>query len=298
MTAIYHRRYFPDDVDGTVPYVAPISFGAPDARYLPFLDMIGPANCRQAIRATSLEILKNRRAAMVARARAQAVEDQILYTRIPIEPAVESSIASIEWAFWQYAGVQFCPSVPPVGADDDTMWEFLEAVVPVSDNSDDQVAQFEAYYHQAYAQLGFPDAGGAYLDPYMMYTDADYYPALPTAVPAYDDGVAMRDIDAFVQERGYRLLFVYGQWDPWTGGPFALGNATESSLFVQPQGTHSARLSRLSTDDREEAFAKLFAWTRVAPALPQQGAFVAPVAAPFRDPRVPPAMVRALRARR
>ena len=33
MTAIYHRRFYPDDVDGTVPYVAPISFGAPDLRY-------------------------------------------------------------------------------------------------------------------------------------------------------------------------------------------------------------------------------------------------------------------------
>ena len=27
MTAIYYRRFFPDDVEGTVPYVAPISFG-------------------------------------------------------------------------------------------------------------------------------------------------------------------------------------------------------------------------------------------------------------------------------
>jgi len=26
MTAVFHRRFFPDDVDGTVPYVAPISF--------------------------------------------------------------------------------------------------------------------------------------------------------------------------------------------------------------------------------------------------------------------------------
>ncbi|HEX5062314.1 MAG TPA: S28 family serine protease, partial [Kofleriaceae bacterium] len=37
MTATYHRRFYPDDVDGTVPYVAPISFAAPDARYAGFL---------------------------------------------------------------------------------------------------------------------------------------------------------------------------------------------------------------------------------------------------------------------
>src|SRR5688572_9391383 len=59
MTAIYHRRFFPDDVEGTVPYVAPISFGAPDDRYVPFLDTLGPPTCRNAVRAMALELLQN-----------------------------------------------------------------------------------------------------------------------------------------------------------------------------------------------------------------------------------------------
>src|SRR4029453_18614710 len=33
MTAVYHRRFFPDDVDATVAYVAPISFSRADDRY-------------------------------------------------------------------------------------------------------------------------------------------------------------------------------------------------------------------------------------------------------------------------
>lgn len=290
MTAVFHRRFFPDDVEGTVPYVAPISFGAPDLRYLPFLETVGPALCRQLVRDVATEMLVNRRDALKAKAVAQATQQNLMYTRVSIDPALEGSIYSLEWAFWQYSGVQYCPSVPQVGASDDEMWDFLDAVSPVTDNADDQIALFEAYYHQAYAQLGFPDSGAMYLDPYAQFDDADYYGALPAGVPAYDGGAAMHDVEAFVKERGERLLFVYGEWDPWTGGAFELGSGSvDSARFVQPQGTHGSRIVRLSSSDRGVAFAKIQAWTGIAPGLPPSAAARM---APPREPRIPPVMLR------
>ena len=169
------------------------------------------------------------------------------------------------------------------------MWEFLEATSPVSDNTDARIADFEAYYYQAYAQLGFPDSIPAYLEPHLTFGDPDYYGALPTALPAYDNAVAMRDIEEFVKERGNRLLFVYGEWDPWTGGTFELGGATDSLRLVQAQGSHGSRLGRLSSSDRSAAFAKIEAWTGIAPALPQSMALIAPP----REPRIPSVMLRA-----
>ncbi len=126
-----------------------------------------------------------------------------------------------------------------------------------------------------------------------MYTDSDFLGALPTGMePAYDGGAAMHDIDTFVQGSGNRLLFVYGQWDPWTGGAFALGNATDSLELVQAQGTHGSRIGRLSASDNAAALAKLAAWTGVTP-----GATMRITEAEPRAPRMPPALVRALRAR-
>jgi hypothetical protein len=132
-----------------------------------------------------------------------------------------------------------------------------------------------------------------------MYTDADYDRALPAGKPVYDDAAAMRDIDSFVKQSGHRLLFIYGQWDPWTGGPFELGAATDSLRLTVAQGTHSARLARLSEADRSTAFEKLAAWTGVTPALPQPGAVGSASRVVEPDsPRIPPAMLRALRSRR
>ncbi|MDB4956393.1 MAG: putative secreted tripeptidyl aminopeptidase [Myxococcales bacterium] len=293
MTAIFYRRFYPDDVDGTVPYVAPISFAAPDTRYPAFIDTVGTAACRQAVRDAATEMLAHRRTVIEGRAQAQAQAQALQYTRIAIGPAVESAIDSVEWAFWQYFGIGMCNAVPGVGASDDAMWGFLDQISPVSDNDDAQVGQFDAYYYQAYDQLGYPDGGAAYLRPYLIYTDADYLASLPTAQPAYDMGVAMHDIDDFVQQHGDRLLFIYGQWDPWTGGKFELGSATDSLRLIQPQGTHGSRIGKLATADKTAALAKLAAWTGVTPVSAART-----FAAEPRSPRVPPAMVRALRARR
>ena len=298
MTAIYHRRFYPDDVDGTVPYVAPLSFGAPDPRYPPFLDTIGPVGCRQAVRDLAVELLANRRAMVEARTAAQAQTEGHAYTRIALGPAVESAIISLEWAFWQYYGVALCDAVPAPSGADELLWSFLDQVSPPSDSDDQQIAAFDAYYYQAYAQLGYPDSGAAYLDPYLQYADADYEDVLPTAIPAYDGGAAMQDIDQWVQAEGERLLFVYGEWDPWTGGAFALGQATDSISLTQPQGSHAARISRLAQPDVATALARLEAWTGVTPvALPSARAGMHVLDPVVAEPRVPPAMIRALRAR-
>jgi hypothetical protein len=287
MTAIYHRRFYPDDVEGTVPYVAPISFAAPDTRYNAFFDTVGSATCRQAVRDVAIEMLSKRRAALVAKAQEQAAAENVSYTRIQIGPAVEGSIVSLEWAFWQYYGASWCNRVPATNASDDQMWAFLDRISPPSDNGDDRVGQFDAYYYQAYFQLGYPDAGASYLDPYVMYSDADYANSLPTAMPAYDGGAAMQDIDTWVKTKGNRLLFIYGEWDPWTAGKFDLGNATESAQFVVAQGTHGANLSSLAPADRDTAFALLADWTGVTPMLPARTRALVPPTLP-PSLRVPP----------
>ena len=294
MTAMYYRRFFPDDVVATVPYVAPESFAAPDSRYPPFLDTVGGdqyATCRQAIRDAATEMLANRRAAMESRAAADATENYYSYTRIALGPAVEAAIDQLEWSFWQYRGVVFCGAIPPVTATDDDLWGFLNDYSPPFLDDDAYTEAFAPYYFQAYYQLGYPDPGASYLQPYLMYSDADYVGSFPTAEPVFDGGAAMHDIDDFVENDGDHLLFIYGQWDPWTAGAFALGGAKDALQLIQAQGTHTSHIAALADSDRAAALARLAAWTGVTPIIPAQRESVP-------EPRVPSALVRALRARR
>lgn len=302
MTAVFHRRFYPDDVDGTVAYVAPISFGVPDVvRYPAFLDTIGPAPCREAVRTAATRMLSARREAMCSHAEGQT---QHRYTRVELGPAVEAAIVNLEWTFWQYSGVHRCGDVPKADATDDQLFAFLDQVSPVSDSDDDKIAAFEAYYYQSYNQLGFPDAGASYLTPFLWYSEEEYLGELPVpAEPEYNSD-SMRDIDDFVEHRADRLLFIYGEWDPWTGGQFVLGNATDSAVLYQHEGTHMARIAYLDFGDQEVALSKLASWTGVQPLLSRlQGrAAASEVVArgAGRPGRMPPVghSVRALKTRK
>ena len=302
MTAIFYRRFFPDDVDGTVPYVAPISFAVPDTRYPPFLAHVGTPDCRQAVRDLAVEMLSNRRVALVALAQQQAAQKSYAYNRVLLGPAVESAIVSFEWSFWQYFGITQCASLPAVDATDATLFAVLDTVSPPSDNDDEQTGLFDAYYYQAYFQLGYPADGTAdYLMTYEAYTDADYVDSFPTTQPPYDGGVAMQDIASYIAQQGDRFVFVYGQWDPWSGGAFALGSATDSLELFQAQGTHNSHLTKLAAADEQAAFAKLSAWTGVTPKVPMVATTRIDRGVdehPLREPHVPPAYHRALRAMR
>jgi len=284
MTAIFYRRFFPDDVDGTVPYVSPISFSTLDERYPPHVAQIGPPGCHDKVRAVAVEMISHRRAALEAATQAEAQMRDQQYTRIPLPVAVEDAIESLEWSYWQDYGIDYCETIPDVTASDDDMYNFLDQISPPYGNDDEQVAFFDAYYYQAYAQLGYPDDGTDYLKPYYMYSLADLVDAFPQhELPVYDNGVAMRDIDAFVQQNGDRLLFIYGQWDPWTGGAFQLGGATDSLRLIEGEGSHYSRIAKLAPPDQAASFEKLTEWTGVTP---DPNAYIA------REPRV---RVRVLR---
>jgi PS-10 peptidase S37 len=284
MTAMFYRRFFPTDVDGTVPYVAPISFAAPDPRYPPYLAQVGTADCRASVRALAVEMLSKRRADFVASAQDEASSMGYQYTRVAIGPAVESAIAGVEWSFWQYFGESYCTILPATTASSDDLYTFLGMISPVSSSDDEQVALLEAYDYQAYFQLGYPDDGTEnYLQPYEMYGDADYAGYLPlgVAMPTYDGGAAMQDIADWVAGHGDRLLFAYGEWDPWSGGMYALGSADDAAIYVESTGTHSSDLEHMASGDETAAFAMLQSWTAVTP-TPQH-----PIDAALARVRVP-----------
>jgi hypothetical protein len=262
MTAVFHRKFYPDDVEGTVPYVAPLSFGAPDGRYAAFLDTVGLPDCRQAVRDVATELLTNRRDAMVAQAAAQTADS---YSRISIGAAFEDAVMNLEWAYWQIKGVKACTDVPKVTASDADLFAWLDMVSPVTEDDDAMVQYMAPYVYQTYAQLGFPDYGAAYLEPLRRYTDSDYASELPTAIEPHFDATAMQEIDDYVEHMGNRLLFIYGQWDPWTAGRFVLGDAADSASLIEAQGTHLSKIMGLDPTDLQTAFAMLTAWTGVTP---------------------------------
>ena len=218
-------------------------------------------------------MLQNRVPALLALAQAQASAQGYAYTRIAIGPAVEAAILDLEWTFWQYYGVADCSEVPAIDATDAAMFEFLDRFSQVSSVDDAETAEFEAYFYQAYSQIGSPgtvsnrgDLTDPALQQYRQYSDADFVGAFPIGVaqPVFDPE-PMQDIQTWIASEGSHFVFEYGEYDPWTGGKYDIGDATDTIELTSPQGTHNDGLSALTTTDRAAAYAKLQAWTGVTP---------------------------------
>lgn len=262
MTSLFHRRFFPGDVDGTIAYVAPIDYpedAVPSAtnRYFMFLENVGSdATCRQKLKDFQNTALA-RRDAMKTRMRAAAS-----YQILGEDRALEFAVEELPFIFWQYGNQAQCATIPATAATDDAVFKFLDDTIDVSSYGDQSVTAFLPYYHQSATQLGYPISDESYLVG-LMYPGQDTARAyIPSGIvtPAYDNGAAMRDIQSWIATSGSQLLLIYGQNDPWTAGAVELGAATDSFKLVAPGGNHGASIVTLNSQDASTATAAVMRW--------------------------------------
>ncbi len=268
MTSVYHRRFYPADVAGTVAYVAPNDVvnrldGAYDRSFAAV--GIDPA-CRAALDKVQAETLR-RRKELVGRYVRWAAQNRRTFTYVgSADRAFEFMVNGTTWAFWQYLDQRACDLVPRTNESSDTLWTWLGFVYGWDANTDQGLARYVPYYHQASTQLGYPDITLAHLARLQRYRGQDKAEAyLPPGLTTHFRPFAMLDVDTWVRLAGRQLMFVYGQNDPWGAEPFRLGPGTRDSYwYVAPGANHGANISQLPTRQASQATAALLRWGGVA----------------------------------
>ncbi|MEU7785060.1 S28 family serine protease [Amycolatopsis sp. NPDC049159] len=269
MTATYFRRFFPDDVDGTVPYVAPNDVIDPIDVYNRFLSRAGnDPGCRDALKAIQRDALK-RRDELGAIAAADAAQRGLTFSIVgSADKSLEISVIDSYFAFWQYQTQADCATIPAAGAPAADVYAWYEKVESLNTYSDQDLAPYIPYYYQAAVQLGSPEAYDSYLRDLLRYPGADqpktFVPA-SIRLPRFDY-LAMPDIDFWVKTHGSRLLFVYGSNDPWGAEPFELGRGSRDSYRYYVQGgNHGSKIAQLPAAEAAQATATIRRWAGLPP---------------------------------
>jgi hypothetical protein len=269
MTSVYHRRFHPCDVDATVAYVAPISLAAGDAAYNDFLSRVGGgtyATCRADLRAFQRRLLQ-RRAELVPLVTG-------MFTQLPVDQVFEMAVIELAFAMWQYTSPDDpdhgCPAIPPATATASEMLAFLNYHSPPATLAGDaSLTLYRAYYHQAAGQLGFPAPFEAGLEDLLQYAGTDVAATfLPAGTAPVFDAAVMPEVRDWVSANGERMMFVYGEHDPWSTRMYDPAAARDQVRYVDPGGNHGAKLRTLEAADRAAATARLEQWLQ-ATALPQ-----------------------------
>ena len=265
--AIFHRRFHPGTVDGTVAYVAPLTLGQDDPRYVDFLDRVGTAECRKRLQDFQREVLI-RRDAMIPRMADQAADSGLSYEVMGIIPTFEGAVRTFSFSFWQSRDEASCASIPGAAASDDEVWSFFDGVKGTLLSTDPHVLGMEPYRWQARTELGTPGIDTKGIDD-LLTVDVDALDDLPTIDldPVFDPAPA-EDIASWFPSGGDHILLIHGENDPWTAAALEPGSAPESYKLVVPRGDHSSTIAALPEPDRQLALDALEAWTGVPPDSP------------------------------
>ncbi|SOD63337.1 PS-10 peptidase S37 [Streptomyces zhaozhouensis] len=263
MTAAYYRYHYPDDMDGTVAYVAASNTDREDTGpYDEALATVGTAECRSALEAVEREVLL-RREEMVPLHEEWAEEVGATFTNVGgVEQSFEVGPLNLRWTFWQYYGSEAdCAAVPEPTASTQELYDYIDGMVGWG--ADHELAAMVPYYYQAATQLGNPLYSTEHLDDLLEYPELKYSAAfVPPEVelPAFDDR-AMTWVDGWVTHSGTELLFVNGEADPWAAKPFRADSAErQAHSLVAPGANHGANISLLSDEDRALAVESVRAW--------------------------------------
>jgi len=281
MTALFHRRFYPDDVDATLAYVAPINLANGDTRYPPFIDARDSTATRLALEAWQAACL-DRRAELVALLQADAARRGAAFSFLGADRTLEFAVLESPFILWQYSNASLAARVPPATATAQQLYDYLDQVnLGVVDTwSDDTLAYYQAYYQQCASQLGYPANKESHLTGKLLYPGQDLPAVYPPtgASKAYDNAAAMQGVQAWMNTSAQRVILVYGQNDPWTAGALDVPPAAVSRgvrKYVAPLGNHGSKLSSLGAADAQEAYALLGQWLG-APVVPQTPSPLAP----------------------
>lgn len=267
LTALFHQQHFPEDLAGVVAYVAPITFGLDDPRYVPFVASIGPSDgvCRLRVQDLAVELVERR-----------AEAAQYLMLTDPDAPALSLSaleaitaygVLNFHWQFWQYYGsLEACFALPPRGAPIDQILPWFSVSVAGFFELGRYDPELTPYSYQVRRELGGPSIDYSHLEEvfaevdFSALPDLIFDPAPWGADPTHDPG-AMFEFDAFLAFEAERVLAVYGAWDPWTAGAITLDPTNDTHWFLAPAANHAAGLAQLSDAEIDLALARLVEWS-------------------------------------
>jgi hypothetical protein len=259
MTALFHRRFYPQDVAATIASVAPIPRQIDDSRFDVFLAEVGSETCRQRI-ADYQKLLLSNRDQILPMIQNYINNSQFTYH---VSPGIilEYEVCEYPFAFWQY-GRWDCSSIPDNTASITDLYQHLQDAGGFPLYSQEYRDFYMPVFYQAYTELGWYRLINDHLNGLLV---SDPNPSYSTFAPPNTDLTfrpeVMADIESWLQMQGHNIIYIYGGLDPWSAAAIELTGQTNALKIVVPDDDHDVRIETLP--DPYIVYAKLAEWLDV-----------------------------------
>ena len=259
-TSMFYRAYYPDDVDVSVPYVAPLCVALEDGRHESFLEQASTKAARDAVRNYQLLLLERKEVYM------PLFEDYCKkknYTfRQPLSVIYDYCVLEYAFSFWQWG--KPASEIPTLEKGDEAIFKYFMASCDPSYFS--RGNRLDSFSVQAVKDFGYY---GYNVEPFKKYIKEplqDYYKKIMLSEEWYDvefDGSVHRKVVDFLTENDPKMIYIYGEWDPWTANGVTWlrdRNKKNIRIFIEPDGSHKARIGTMPEETKKEILDLLQEW--------------------------------------
>ncbi len=258
-TTLLYRAWFPDDVDISVPYVAPLNRSVEDGRHEPFLRKVGTKKERQAILDFQKEILK-RRAGMISLLKTFTEQKNMTF-RIPMDEVLDYCVLEYPFALWQWG--TSVGTIPSLNSNDKALFEHL---IQISGPDYFQAEQpLGSFFVQAAHEMGYYGYDTKPLRKLLSINSSKGYLSrimLPLSAGKVEFTPDMyHKVYNYLKENDPKMICIYGEVDPWsaTRVPDFRGKKN-LQIYIEKRGSHRARIGTMPAEIQAKIQAQLNAW--------------------------------------
>jgi hypothetical protein len=262
-TTMFYRAYYPDDVDASVSYVAPLNRGVEDGRHEKFLaKKAGTAEDRAMVLKAQQEMLK-RRDTMLPLFQ-KYCDEHNYHFYLPIDEIYDYVVMEYAFAHFQY-GTKASQIPSLTGPDEPLFNHFMRVSGPDYFAYPNKYLPFDVQAIRELGYYGYSLKGlkkwtkvkntKGYLNKIMLTPELRHYKFDPTL---YKHTVK------FLKKEDPTMIFIYGEADPWSASGVCTwldcSKKANMRVYVQPGGDHGSNITNMPEPDKTDIMDRLNKW--------------------------------------
>lgn len=262
-TALFQEYYYPEDADVIVAYVAPINLSMEDERIPAYLaDSISTPearermlNCQRAILERRDEIMPLVLEDLKKTGNEFATDTNVCY---------EYGVFETSFSWWQYQSGDLNDIPLPDAPAEELCNFFMNGLTFFYKTLYDAFIPFN---YQAYTEIGFYGYDTTPFKNQLKYVKSDWASNREFLVQddwdiSFDPKV-MNDIHDFLVHEGNNIIYIYGEYDPWTATGVWPSSETNAIRVTMPAGNHGTDILSFRGAEREKLISALEEWLDV-----------------------------------
>ncbi len=260
-TTIFYRYFYPNDVNVSIPYVAPLNLSLEDNRIYTFLDSVGSDECRNKIKAIQKRLLTDREAVLPL-LKWYTYGAQLRFNYLTFEEAFEYAVLEYSFSFWQWGSD--CDKIPEADAPIEEVLYHFVTVSGLDFFADASMKAYASHYYQAGAQMGYY---GYNIEPFknllkvLPTTQNPSAVFMPNKMVVPFNNEVPRKALSWLKNKGDQMVYINGNADTWSATAIRPSKNVDALYFFLAGQDHAgARIKNMTITERAELVNALERW--------------------------------------